>query len=87
MISITHLYFYKHVFIDMGIYLIYLSKNKNKKHFKPKYLSNYLNSMNQKITKIWRCNYTKEKWSNNGLKNMLINNIIFEIYIWHFVIL
>jgi len=38
--------------------------------------------MKQKTMKF---NNTKEKWSNNGSKSILTNNIIFEIHIWHFV--
>jgi hypothetical protein len=28
----------------------------------------------------------EQKWSNSDWKNLLANNIIFEIHIWHFIV-
>ncbi len=53
----THLYFYKHILSEMGIYL-------SKERGKPTYSLNYLKKMKQKKS-IWKCNYTKTNWSND----------------------
>jgi hypothetical protein len=65
----------------------YLSFKREKENLNMKTYIFVMKQYESKDEKNWRCNNTKEKWSNNGLKNIFTNNIIFEIHIWHFVIL
>jgi hypothetical protein len=44
-------------------------------------LSNYLNKMEQIIKKFENSIIKKKKWSNNGWRGALVNNIIFEIHV------
>jgi hypothetical protein len=59
-------------------------RGKKPKHSNPIYLLSYLTKMMQKTKPFENEIRQKNNWSNNGWRCILVNNIIFEIHIWHF---
>ncbi len=64
----------------MGIYLL-RKKKKKPKHLMPTLKLFQKNEKKCEFDKpIWRFNNTKEKWLNNGSRNIFTNIINFEIH-------